>query len=218
MTPSVALCSLLRPNLRGSVASSSSARLPALRAYFPARPIMTVGGNSSDMHKRRSKPPIPVIRDLTSLRRWRQQMRSAGRTVGVVPTMGALHDGHLSLVRASMAGGQEQATVVTVFVNPTQFAPHEDLAAYPRTMERDLELLDELQQRDGGEVVVFAPDGNTMYPLSSLQGPTDVEGGEGMLQDTTKQRGAFVEVKGWGDVLEGKSRRESRESDRGGHC
>lgn len=157
-------------------------------------------------------PTIPVIRDLPSLRRWRQQVRSSGRTVGIVPTMGALHAGHLSLVQASKAS-TNQATVVTVFVNPTQFAPHEDLDAYPRTMERDLELLQNLRRDSdglGGEIVVFAPDRHTMYPLSSLQGPTigADEGGEGMLQDTSKQRGAFVEVKGWGDVLEGKSRRE----------
>jgi pantoate--beta-alanine ligase len=84
--------------------------------------------------------------------RWRGE-----GTVGLVPTMGALHAGHLSLVHASKQSTAR--TVVTIFVNPTQFAPTEDLARYPRTLEEDLQLL-----RDAGVDLVFTPTETSMYP------------------------------------------------------
>lgn len=80
-----------------------------------------------------------------------------GKTLGFVPTMGALHEGHASLVRASKQ--QCQATAVSIFVNPLQFGPTEDLDKYPRTMERDKKLLEEL-----GADVLFAPGVSEMYP------------------------------------------------------
>lgn len=84
-------------------------------------------------------------------------MRDAGDRIGAVPTMGALHDGHLSLVdKAKGMGGR---TVATIFVNPLQFGPNEDFADYPRTMDRDLELL-EAQGCD----VVFTPVGTDLVP------------------------------------------------------
>lgn len=86
--------------------------------------------------------------------------RQQGRRIGVVPTMGALHDGHRSLVRASL--GQVDETIVTIFVNPTQFAPSEDLAKYPRPFEDDLQLLGSL-----GIATVFAPSEQEMYPSGS---------------------------------------------------
>lgn len=85
------------------------------------------------------------------------QLRTAGRSIGVVPTMGALHDGHLSLVRASLA--QCDFSVATIFVNPTQFGPHEDLRQYPRTWDADFEQLSQL-----GVDAVFAPSVEEMYP------------------------------------------------------
>ncbi|MDA0658556.1 MAG: pantoate--beta-alanine ligase [Planctomycetota bacterium] len=86
-----------------------------------------------------------------------RDVQFAGKKVGVVPTMGALHAGHLSLARAARATCD--IVVVTIFVNPTQFAPHEDLSRYPRTLEQDIELL-------AGEKVdvVFAPDSAEIYP------------------------------------------------------
>jgi pantoate--beta-alanine ligase len=81
----------------------------------------------------------------------------AGRRVGIVPTMGALHEGHLSLARASKE--RCAATVVTIFVNPTQFGPHEDFQKYPRTLEADLALLAPLEVD-----AVFAPTNAAMYP------------------------------------------------------
>src|SRR5262245_47783430 len=83
--------------------------------------------------------------------------RAAGETIALVPTMGALHEGHLSLVR--LAGRKADRVVVSVFVNPTQFAPHEDLASYPRTWATDLTALTRLDTD-----LVWAPSVKTMYP------------------------------------------------------
>ncbi len=82
--------------------------------------------------------------------------RSAGRTVGLVPTMGALHAGHLSLVK--QAKKDCELAVATIFVNPTQFGPNEDFSKYPRTLERDLEQLD-----NAGCDYVFVPSSEQIY-------------------------------------------------------
>jgi pantoate--beta-alanine ligase len=85
-----------------------------------------------------------------------REARAAGNHLGLVPTMGALHEGHLSLVRA--AKSRCQAVAVSIFVNPTQFGPNEDLTKYPRTVERDCELL-----KEEGVDMVFAPTPDEMY-------------------------------------------------------
>ncbi|TYJ54398.1 pantoate-beta-alanine ligase [Cryptococcus floricola] len=90
---------------------------------------------------------IPVIRTLPQLRRWRRAARERGLDVGVVPTMGALHEGHIDLVRTSLS--QNPLTVITVFVNPMQFSPTEDFSAYPRQLERDLSTLNSLLPSPG---------------------------------------------------------------------
>ena len=79
-----------------------------------------------------------VVADRDVLSQIVQSARRQGRTIGLVPTMGALHEGHLSLVRRSVA--QCDVTFVTIFVNPTQFGPSEDFTRYPRTLEADRKI------------------------------------------------------------------------------
>ncbi|MAG92520.1 MAG: pantoate--beta-alanine ligase [Planctomycetaceae bacterium] len=95
--------------------------------------------------------------NLEELRRLVAEARRTGRRIGCVPTMGALHAGHLSLMRD--ARGQCDVVVTTIFVNPTQFAPDEDFQKYPRTLPDDLE-----QCREVGVDLVFHPPVETMYP------------------------------------------------------
>ena len=104
--------------------------------------------------------------------------RREGKHIGFVPTMGALHEGHLSLVRA--ANSQCDMVVVSIFVNPTQFGPNEDFAKYPRTFERDCKLLEQ-----EGVDLVFAPSVEEMYPQGAV---------------------TYVTVEGMSDKLCGRSR------------
>jgi pantoate--beta-alanine ligase len=104
-----------------------------------------------------SIPPPHVVSTLPQLRQSLDPVRAAGRTVGLVPTMGALHEGHLSLVRACKA--ECDFTVVSIYVNPTQFGPHEDLARYPRTLQSDLEAL-----AGCGADMAFVPSDEEVYP------------------------------------------------------
>ncbi len=91
------------------------------------------------------------------MRDWCRARQREGQTVGIVPTMGALHEGHLSLVRRGKSTCD--LCVATIFVNPTQFAPGEDLSRYPRPLDRDLEML-----REEGVDAVFLPTDEIMYP------------------------------------------------------
>ncbi|KAI9635522.1 putative PAN6 Pantoate-beta-alanine ligase [Dioszegia hungarica] len=258
---------LLVSSRANAIASSSRSVVPSLQSVSrrPSLPhrsprvhfaFCKYASNSFGATSSSQPAHIPVIRSLAQLRRWRRMVRDQGLEVGVVPTMGALHQGHLDLVKASLS--KHPFTVMTLFVNPMQFAPTEDLAAYPRTLERDLDLLRTLlpvhsgssgsgmlrglgvsendsfrpapvteeteppviprpvkgaksKARDEGtllppilpeeevpkglgNLVVFAPGPETMYPL------------KGDLQDLSKKRGVEVDVKGWGDVMEGASR------------
>jgi pantoate--beta-alanine ligase len=106
------------------------------------------------------------------------QRKREGKRIGLVPTMGALHEGHLSLVRAARA--QSDVVAASIFVNPLQFGPTEDLAKYPRQFERDRELLD----AEGCELL-FAPEAKDMYPAGAT---------------------TYVEVAGLSERLDGQSR------------
>jgi pantoate--beta-alanine ligase len=105
-------------------------------------------------------------------------IRRADKRLGFVPTMGALHEGHLSLVRAARTSSD--AVAASIFVNPTQFGPNEDLAKYPRSFERDCELL----QAEGVKLL-FAPSVEEMYPAGGV---------------------TWVTVEGLSDKLDGRSR------------
>ncbi len=101
-----------------------------------------------------------IITTISELRSYLNAQRKKGKTVGLVPTMGFLHEGHLSLIRA--ANRDNDVVVTSVFVNPTQFGPNEDFKSYPRNIERDTEL-----SMSAGADVVFYPSVSEMYPNGS---------------------------------------------------
>ncbi|RJP74373.1 MAG: pantoate--beta-alanine ligase [Candidatus Abyssobacteria bacterium SURF_17] len=100
---------------------------------------------------------MKVIRDPTKMQATANRLRGEGLLIGFVPTMGYLHEGHASLLRA--ARKRSDVVVLSIFVNPTQFGPHEDLAKYPRDIERDEEMA-----RQEGVDYIFYPEAASMYP------------------------------------------------------
>jgi len=122
---------------------------------------------------------MEILRTVAELRAWsRLQRNDGGKTIGLAPTMGSLHAGHASLIRAAAASCGRVA--VSIFVNPTQFGPNEDFACYPRTFEADCALA----EAEGADVV-FAPSVEELYPAGTA---------------------TFVEVEGLSGCLDGKSR------------
>jgi pantoate--beta-alanine ligase len=122
---------------------------------------------------------MEIFRTVEELRQWSRITRlTAGYKVGLVPTMGALHEGHASLIHAAAASCSH--VVVSIFVNPTQFGPHEDYARYPRTFDADCALA-----ASAGATAVYAPSVDDLYP----QGAS-----------------TFVDVEGLSDRLDGLSR------------
>ncbi len=114
----------------------------------------------------------PILRDLSALRTQTAAWRKAGESIGVVPTMGALHQGHLSLARAARATCDR--VIITIFVNPKQFNNPDDLKNYPRTEEDDARKLESI-----GVDLVYAPDADQIYPDGfatnvSVSGLTDM--------------------------------------------
>ncbi len=104
---------------------------------------------------------MKIIRTIAEMQAWSDEKRRSGAVIAVIPTMGFLHDGHLSLIDTARKSGAD-AVVVTIFVNPTQFGPNEDFDKYPRDFERDAALC------EGKKVdAVFAPSAEEMYPKDS---------------------------------------------------
>jgi pantoate--beta-alanine ligase len=104
---------------------------------------------------------VKICNTIDDMRAASRTARREGKRLGFVPTMGALHEGHLSLVRAAKA--QSDVAAVSIFVNPLQFGPNEDLAKYPRTLERDVELLE-----NEAVDILFAPSLEEMYPAGAI--------------------------------------------------
>lgn len=98
-----------------------------------------------------------------------EKLRADGKTIGFVPTMGALHEGHLTLVRRAFQ--QSDAVIVSIFVNPTQFNNLSDLEKYPRMLEKDVALLGSV-----GNIIVFAPSYEEVYPAEDQYLPIDLDG------------------------------------------
>ena len=121
---------------------------------------------------------MKIVKKISILQKEVSRLKRGGRRIGLVPTMGYLHEGHLSLVR--FASKENDVVVVSIFVNPTQFGPHEDLQKYPRDLKKDLRLL------KGFCDIVFTPVPKDMYPRDSC---------------------TFVEVRGTSDILCGSTRK-----------
>lgn len=140
---------------------------------------------------------IHIFRKVPELRSYRKDLRKEGKTVGLVPTMGALHAGHLSLVR--QAAAENSHVMVTIYVNPTQFGVNEDLDSYPKTWDADLNMLKQLDAElasdptKGRICAVFAPSTKTMYP--TLPPSSEIPG-----------TGSFVLITPLSGLLEGLSR------------
>jgi pantoate--beta-alanine ligase len=137
-----------------------------------------------------------IFRNVPEMRTFRRDLLLSNRTVGLVPTMGALHEGHISLAR--MAAQENTDVIISIYVNPTQFGMTEDLSTYPRTWDADMQALArldaELQHKGEGRITaIFAPSTKVMYPTlppsSELNGP-----------------GSFVTITPLGSILEGASR------------
>ena len=100
---------------------------------------------------------MKILKTIQETKKVVAELKSSGRSIGFVPTMGAIHEGHLSLVRSSL--NQADRTVVSIFVNPTQFGPREDFKRYPRNLKLDLEILE-----NEGVDFVFVPEAEEVYP------------------------------------------------------
>jgi pantoate--beta-alanine ligase len=116
-----------------------------------------------------------VVRTIDQVRDEVRQARASGRSVGLVPTMGALHEGHRRLIEAARAAADH--VVVSIFVNPTQFGPAEDFTRYPRTLEADVETC-----ARGGADCIFAPEVAEMYPAGGLATYIEVPGLSNILE------------------------------------
>lgn len=137
---------------------------------------------------------IHILKTVSEVRKFRKLQSDSGKRVGFVPTMGALHQGHLTLCEIAKSNNsqrcQAETVISSIFVNPSQFGPTEDLTKYPRQLEEDLERL-----KEKGVEAVFVPSVQEIYP----------SGFDNTRQDYELE-GTFVEVKGLSHQLEGSVR------------
>lgn len=172
--------------------------LPCISSLAAASSLLADATAASPSMRQPSS--FQVFRDVPQLRQLRRQLMRNDRTVGFVPTMGALHEGHLSLIRE--AARENTDIFVSIYVNPTQFGVNEDLSSYPRTWDSDVEKLEKLNEELAGAGVgagagritaIFAPTSKVMYP--TLPPSSDVDGD-----------GSFVTITPLSRKLEGGSR------------
>ncbi|MCJ1252282.1 pantothenate synthase [Lignoscripta atroalba] len=162
-----------------------------------SRVFRKLGQETAPSRILKAPPSVQICHDVQSFRKLRHQLLLKGRRVGLVPTMGALHDGHLALIRH--AASLNDDVVVSIFVNPTQFGANEDLNSYPKPWLEDIKKLWKLRAefnagKQRGQIrVVLAPTANTMYP--GLPPTSEVDG-----------HGSFVTITPIGSILEGASR------------
>ena len=138
------------------------------------------GQNQCASFNTKGRSELLIFNHIPRLREFRRDVLLKGETIGLVPTMGALHAGHIELMRG--AAVENDHVIVSIFVNPTQFGPKEDLVSYPRTLDSDVrqirELNKELKSQDGLGAVsaVFAPNVETMYPSGLPSSEVDGDG------------------------------------------
>ncbi|KAI1502373.1 pantoate-beta-alanine ligase [Biscogniauxia marginata] len=174
-----------------------------IRRLVSSRPfnrptIRTVASARRQATEKIQSTPIRVLRTVDAVRKWRRPHLLDHRVVSLVPTMGALHEGHLSLIRA--AARESHHVVVSIYVNPAQFGIKEDLSSYPVTWETDCKILAELDREladDGGNLgrisAVFAPTTSEMYP-------------SGFPGQEVDSKGSFVILTPISELLEGGTR------------
>ncbi|CAZ84311.1 unnamed protein product [Tuber melanosporum] len=146
-----------------------------------------------------TEPPLTLYTSIASIRQWRREQANQRKSVAMIPTMGALHAGHASLIRS--AARTHNSLVISIFVNPAQFAPHEDLSRYPRTLTADIKQLEALNAElsspgfpsKGRIEALFVPSVPEMYP-------------SGIPLQQELQKGAFVTVTPLSSRLEGITR------------
>src|SRR3984957_16086448 len=155
---SAAVCSALSPSSRwqNAISAPSAANARAVARPMPREPPVISAIFPSDRGETKF-PGMRIARTRADLHAATTELRASHGSIGLVPTMGALHDGHRALVRASVVSGA--ATVTSIFVNPLQFGAAEDLSRYPRDEAGDLATLDAC-----GCALVWMPDVATMYP------------------------------------------------------
>ncbi|EUC62973.1 pantoate-beta-alanine ligase [Rhizoctonia solani AG-3 Rhs1AP] len=120
--------------MTNTLAAAGSSSTPT-----PTPAAATTNGMTHEYYSVLPESKVPIITTVADFREWRDKAFREGKTVGFVPTMGALHDGHITLAQESLR--ENDLTVVSIYVNPAQVAPHENIASYPRTLEKDALLL-----------------------------------------------------------------------------